>query len=316
MEELQLKSVMDEWGKYSNVDIFDVIEKVIQVAATDHPEEFLRKREEIAHCLYWCEFSEEEKRRVGEVLRIKTSLEKNADRKSESVIYESLKKLHKMGLSFKVVDAADIGNTVSRLQHHASKQVKQIAEVIIGSWMRRAMFDRWVDSDEKMPDLHQEEDEQDGVLKKNGGNLSAGNQDVRETKKSMKVRIKMKFGNKDTGVDEVLTGKRVLGKRSRDEFERNDLLKKPTSFNLERKNIKVNSEKESFPNGRDEQRVRLINSKGTMKEKLEAARRKLQEATKKSEKKRSIQFLQSWEVNTPLPPDSQLMKSTNKRFRR
>ncbi|GKD88232.1 transcription elongation factor TFIIS/CRSP70, partial [Tanacetum coccineum] len=208
MEELQLKSVMDEWGKYSNVDIFDVIEKVIQVAATDHPEEFLRKREEIAHCLYWCEFSEEEKRRVGEVLRIKTSLEKNADCKSESVIYESLKKLHKMGLSFKVVDAADIGNTVSRLQHHASKQVKQIAEVIIGSWMRRAMFDRWVDSDQKMPDLHQE-DEQGGVLKKNGGNLSAGNQ-------------------------------------------------------------------ESFPNGRDEQRVRLINSKGTMKEKLEAARRKLQ----------------------------------------
>ncbi|GJT49752.1 RNA-directed DNA polymerase, eukaryota [Tanacetum coccineum] len=52
-------------------------------------------------------------------------------------------------------------------------------------------------------------------------------------------------------------------KRSRDEFEAVDLLKKPlSSFNLERNNIKVNSEKASFP---DEQtRLRLINSKGTM----------------------------------------------------
>nr|GEX90856.1 hypothetical protein [Tanacetum cinerariifolium] len=186
----------------------------------------------------------------------------------------------------------------------------RIAQVVISSWMRRAMY-------EKMRDLYQQ-DKQGGVLKKNGQNLPSGNQDVPETTKSLKVRIKVKIGNKDTGV-EALTGKRVLEKRSRDEFEavmRNDLLKKLTSFNLERKYVKVNSEKASFPKGRDEQRVRQINSKGTMKEKLEAARRKLREATKISKKKRSIQLLQSLEVNTPLPPESQLMKSTNKRFRR
>ncbi|PWA65601.1 Transcription elongation factor, TFIIS/CRSP70 [Artemisia annua] len=338
MEELKMKSMIGEWGKClknKNVDIFDVIEKVIKVAATDHPKEFLRRRDEIAHYLYWCEFNEEEKRRVGEVLRIKAILEKHGDCGSVSVVYESLKELHKMGLCFKVVDAAGIGNTVSRLQDHASKQVKQIAEMIIGSWMRRAMFDRWVDSYEKMPALHQE-DEQGGELKKNDVILPTENQNVRETRKSLKVRIKvirvkdesaknnvlngpeLKIGYKDTGVDEVLTSKGVPEKSSRDEFEpvtRNDLVKKLMSFNPERKNIKVNSEKASVPKGRDEQRVKLINSKGTMEEKLEAARRKLREA-KNSEKKRSIQLLQSWEVNTLLPPESQQLKSTNKRFRR
>lgn len=335
MEELKLKSMIDEWGeclKNKNVDIFDVIGKVIEVAATENPNEFLRRRDEIAHCLYWCEFNKEEKRRVGEVLRIKAILEKHG---SVTVVYESLKKLHKMGLSFKVVDAAGIGNTVSRLQDHASKEVKQIAEMIIGSWMRRAMFDRWVDSYEKMPAL-QQEDEQGGELKENDVVLPTENQTVRETRKSLKVRIKvirvqdestknnvldgpgLKTGNKDTGIDEVLTGKVAMEKRCRDETEpvmRNDMLKKPTSFDMEIKNIKINSEKASIPKGRVEQRVRLINSNATMEEKLEAARGKLREA-KKLEKKRSIQFLQSWEVNMLLPPESQQMKSNNKRFRR
>nr|GFD44072.1 probable mediator of RNA polymerase II transcription subunit 26b [Tanacetum cinerariifolium] len=81
-----------------------------------------------------------------------------------TVVYEPLNKLHKMGLSFKVVDAADIGNTVSRLENHASKQVKHIAEMIIDSWMRRAMFDLWVDPYEKMPPWLQEK-EQSGDLK-------------------------------------------------------------------------------------------------------------------------------------------------------
>ncbi|PWA66510.1 Transcription elongation factor, TFIIS/CRSP70 [Artemisia annua] len=338
MEELKMKSMIDEWGKClknKNVHIFDVIEKVIKVAATDHPKEFLRRRDEIAHYLYWCEFNEEEKRRVGEVLRIKAILEKHGDCGSVSVVYESLKELHKMGLCFKVVDAAGIGNTVSRLQDHASKEVKQIAEMIIGSWMRRAMFDRWVDSYEKMPAL-QQEDEQGGELKKNDVILPTENQNVRETRKSLKVRIKvirvqdrsaknnvsdgpeLKIGYKDTGVAEVLTSKGVPEKSSRDEFEpvtRNDLVKKPLSFNLEIKNMEINSEKASIPKGRVEERVKLINSKATMEEKLEAARRKLQEA-KNSEKKRSIQFLQSWEVNTLLTPESQQMKSSNKRFRK
>ena len=330
MEDLKLKSMVDEWGKClknNNVDIFDVIAKVIKVAARDNPNEFLRRREELAHTLYWCEFNEEEKARVDEVLRIKAILEQHgAHCKSESVVYESLKKLQNMGLSFKVVDAAGIGNIVSRLQHHTSKEVKRVAEIIIGSWMRRAMFDRW------------DQEKEHGGLKKNDVILPTENKKVKETRKSLKVRIKvirvqdrsaknnvsdgseLKIGNKDTGIGEVLTGKGVLEKRSRDETEpvmRNGLLKKPTSFNQERKNIKVKSEKASVPKGQDEQRVKLINSKGTMEEKLEAAKRKLREAEAKSSvKKRSIQFLQFWEVKTPLPPESQQMKSTNKRFRR
>ncbi|GKE54515.1 transcription elongation factor TFIIS/CRSP70 [Tanacetum coccineum] len=56
------------------------------------------------------------------------------------LVYESLKKFHKMGLSFKVVDAAGIGITVSRLQDHVSKEVKQIANMIIGPWMRRSVW--------------------------------------------------------------------------------------------------------------------------------------------------------------------------------
>ncbi|GKA56925.1 transcription elongation factor TFIIS/CRSP70 [Tanacetum coccineum] len=88
----------------------------------------------------WCEFNQEEKIRGCKVLKIKAILEKHVDCKSETVVYESLKKFHKMGLSFKVVDAAGIGITVSRLQDHVSKEVKQIANMIIGPWMRRSVW--------------------------------------------------------------------------------------------------------------------------------------------------------------------------------
>ncbi|GKC88693.1 transcription elongation factor TFIIS/CRSP70 [Tanacetum coccineum] len=91
-----------------------------------------------------------------------------------SLVYESLKKLHKMGLSFKVMDAAGIGITVSRLQDHVSKEVKQIANMIIGPWMRRAMV-------------------QDELAK---NNVSGG--------------LELNIRNKDTGIDEVFTGKGLL----------------------------------------------------------------------------------------------------------
>ena len=103
-----------------------------------------------------CEFNEDDKRRFAEVLRIKGILEKHGDCRSGSVVYDSLKKLLKMRLSIKVVDATWIGNIVSRLQDHAFKEGKHTANMIIGSWMHRSMFDIWVDSNEKMPAFHQE----------------------------------------------------------------------------------------------------------------------------------------------------------------
>ncbi|GJV88791.1 RNA-directed DNA polymerase, eukaryota [Tanacetum coccineum] len=159
-----------------------------------------------------------------------------------------------------------------------------VQKQIVGFWMREAMY-------EKLRHLyhHHEDDKQGGgilelrsftcirVLEKTTSRDEEFDEAV--IKKPTSFNLERKniklvnscFPDQQKRVSRLINSKEERleatkisdRKRSRDEFEAVDLLKKPlSSFNLERNNIKVNSEKASFP---DEQtRLRLINSKGTM----------------------------------------------------
>ncbi|XP_024965164.1 probable mediator of RNA polymerase II transcription subunit 26a, partial [Cynara cardunculus var. scolymus] len=59
MEDLKKsEAVMEEWRNYlrsGNADIFEIIERAIMVAASDHPMEFRMKRDKIVQTLFSCE---------------------------------------------------------------------------------------------------------------------------------------------------------------------------------------------------------------------------------------------------------------------
>ncbi|XP_071716262.1 probable mediator of RNA polymerase II transcription subunit 26b [Rutidosis leptorrhynchoides] len=185
---------MDYWRDYfngSNGDIFEIIEKAIMVAASDHPKEFRIRRDCIAQTLFNCKLMkcvgcdkvelgigfhvndeqqdddddndnckdvdygvaealtdemEEESKMFGEVMRIKEIVDNNQN-ESESVLYNSLRKLQLMNLSVETLKATEIGKSVNVLRKHASKDVCSVAKTLIESW--KDMVDEWVRATEK-----------------------------------------------------------------------------------------------------------------------------------------------------------------------
>ncbi|KAK2981070.1 hypothetical protein RJ640_012025 [Escallonia rubra] len=83
---------------------------------------------------------EEESQIVGEVLRIKEIVDNNED-ESESVLFESLRRLQLMGLSVETLKVTEIGKAVKVLRKHASKEIRHLARTLIDGWM--AMVDEW-----------------------------------------------------------------------------------------------------------------------------------------------------------------------------
>ncbi|KAK3028001.1 hypothetical protein RJ639_039091 [Escallonia herrerae] len=83
---------------------------------------------------------EEESQIVGEVLRIKEIVD-NSEDESESVLFESLRRLQLMGLSVETLKVTEIGKAVKVLRKHASKEIRHLARMLIDGWM--AMVDEW-----------------------------------------------------------------------------------------------------------------------------------------------------------------------------
>ncbi|XP_038904903.1 probable mediator of RNA polymerase II transcription subunit 26b isoform X2 [Benincasa hispida] len=84
---------------------------------------------------------EQESQIVGEVLRIKEILN-NFEEESDSVLFESLRRLELMALSVDTLQATEIGKAVNGLRKHGSKHIRHLARVLIMEW--KEMVDEWV----------------------------------------------------------------------------------------------------------------------------------------------------------------------------
>ncbi|OAY40189.1 probable mediator of RNA polymerase II transcription subunit 26b isoform X2 [Manihot esculenta] len=83
---------------------------------------------------------EEESQVVGEVLRIKEILLNSRD-ETDSVLFESLRRLQLMVLTVDTLKATEIGKAVNGLRKHASKQIHHLARSLIDGW--KVLVDEW-----------------------------------------------------------------------------------------------------------------------------------------------------------------------------
>lgn len=86
---------------------------------------------------------EEESQIVGEVLRIKEILD-NCQDESDSVLFDSLRRLQLMVLSVDSLKATEIGKSVNALRKHSSKEIRHLARTLIEFW--KDMVDEWVNA--------------------------------------------------------------------------------------------------------------------------------------------------------------------------
>lgn len=112
---------------------------------------------------------EEEREIVGEVLRIKEILHNGQD-ESDSVLFESLKRLQLMALNVDILKATEIGKAVNGIRRHNSKQIRHLARALIDGW--KIIVDEWVKATQEIaeggtPDsvnpstVEEEEDEEE-----------------------------------------------------------------------------------------------------------------------------------------------------------
>ncbi|XP_061337240.1 probable mediator of RNA polymerase II transcription subunit 26b [Gastrolobium bilobum] len=157
---------LDHWRNYfstaKSYDIFDIIHHSIMVAASDFPKEFKLRRDGIAERLFSCMLttkclgcervdhedvddglaleagSSEDVRE--EVLRIGNLL-LNFKEESDSVLFESLRRLQLMELKVDLLEKTKIGKAVNPLRKHGSKDIRQLASTLIDCW--KEMVDEW-----------------------------------------------------------------------------------------------------------------------------------------------------------------------------
>ncbi|PIA59977.1 hypothetical protein AQUCO_00400689v1 [Aquilegia coerulea] len=196
------------WRKFfqsSNADIFEILEQAIMIAATDCPNDFKFRRDEIAEKLFTCQFTrcggcdglelsmpkeeqnkdvvkdnskghgdsvyleekenkgncstngtsemnanqvscisyneaealtdvlEEEGQIIEDVFRIREILVNSIDQSSSSLL-ESLRRLQLMDLSMQILMTTNIGNAVSALRKHPTKEIAKLARDLVRSW--------------------------------------------------------------------------------------------------------------------------------------------------------------------------------------
>ncbi|KAI3828166.1 hypothetical protein L1987_02263 [Smallanthus sonchifolius] len=101
--------------------------------------EFLR----VQRILHQIRETEDETKTIAEVSRIKAILDDKGGFKSEvGAVRDFLLKLKQMAVSMKVLEATMIGKSVSSLQSHASKDIRQTARMLIRAW--RLTVDDWI----------------------------------------------------------------------------------------------------------------------------------------------------------------------------
>ncbi|KAL4607404.1 hypothetical protein ACB092_09G171400 [Castanea dentata] len=86
---------------------------------------------------------DEESEIFVEVLRTKEILENSQD-ESETILFESLRKLQLMVHSVEVLQATNIGRTVNALRRHRSKQIRKFIQTLINGW--KIMTNEWLDA--------------------------------------------------------------------------------------------------------------------------------------------------------------------------
>uniref|UniRef100_A0A803LT33 TFIIS N-terminal domain-containing protein n=1 Tax=Chenopodium quinoa TaxID=63459 RepID=A0A803LT33_CHEQI len=153
---------LENWRDYfrrANSDIFDIIEHAIMVAASDCPKEFRVRRERIAELLFTCRLTrlddaealtneiEEAREVVDEVLRIKEILLNSQDQ-SDSVLFESLRRLQLMQLDVDILKTTEIGKAVNRIRRHNAKNIRHLARALIDGW--KIIVDEWVKASQEL----------------------------------------------------------------------------------------------------------------------------------------------------------------------
>ncbi|WCJ33300.1 Transcription elongation factor (TFIIS) family protein [Euphorbia peplus] len=83
---------------------------------------------------------EEESRDLAEVFRIKNLLDNSSD-ESDTVLFESLRRLQLMALTVDTLKATEIGKSVNVLRKHGSKQIRNLARTLIDGW--KVLVDEW-----------------------------------------------------------------------------------------------------------------------------------------------------------------------------
>lgn len=114
---------------------------------------------------------EEESRFIGEVLRIKEILDSHQE-ESDSVLYDSLRRLQLMDLSVEVLKVTEIGKAVNGLKKHGSKKIRDLVRTLIEGWV--GMLDAWMNATAAIAEntspesvktsavVEEEEEEEDG----------------------------------------------------------------------------------------------------------------------------------------------------------
>ncbi|KAI4386582.1 hypothetical protein MLD38_004503 [Melastoma candidum] len=90
----------------------------------------------------------EESRILEEVSRIKGIL-MNYEEESESVLFESLRRLQSMELTVAMLKGTGIGITVNLMRKHGSKQISRLALALISLW--KSMVDEWMQTTQDIP---------------------------------------------------------------------------------------------------------------------------------------------------------------------
>ncbi|KAK6944476.1 Transcription factor IIS, N-terminal [Dillenia turbinata] len=84
---------------------------------------------------------EEAHQMVGEVYRIKEILD-NHEEESDSLVYDSLRRLQLMALTVDTLEATGIGKTVAGVRKYGPKKSRHLAKTLIDYW--KVMVDEWV----------------------------------------------------------------------------------------------------------------------------------------------------------------------------
>ncbi|KAM1208756.1 hypothetical protein ACFX2J_014379 [Malus domestica] len=86
---------------------------------------------------------EQESQTLGEVFRIRDMF-LDYEQESDTVLFDSLRKLQLMALNVETLEATEIGKAVSGLKKHGSKQIRHLARELVSGW--KGMVDEWVNA--------------------------------------------------------------------------------------------------------------------------------------------------------------------------
>ncbi|GJU85822.1 hypothetical protein Tco_1293368 [Tanacetum coccineum] len=129
METSQTDACMDQW---TNLDIFQIIKRAIEVAASDYPNEFKIRRGEIAHELFTCNLiqcSKRDKYNMSKNVQDKSSSDHQLRKYSCGEVNDLLEEIQ--GKRHLV---REVRESVEALQKNGLKDVSAITRVLDGEW--------------------------------------------------------------------------------------------------------------------------------------------------------------------------------------